>query len=110
FTSLLKPTTGSLLAAQADVEQPWTTHVDTTFSGHDSHSFSLPLTLDGAVRTNYDIVVRSGSKVVAKTDRSDSNDRLHYSIACRDQRTETLKVQVLRRSGPPGPYTVKATY
>ena len=34
FTSLLKPTAGSLLAAQADVAQPWTPARDADLHGH----------------------------------------------------------------------------
>jgi hypothetical protein len=118
FTSLLKPTAGSLQAALADVTQPWTQRVSTTFTGTGSHTFKLPVTLDGAFtlqlagpqNADYDLVLRSGGKVIDKTARPDSKDRIHYGIACRDQRTETLSVQVLKRSGPGGPYTVKATY
>ena len=39
----------------------------------------------------------------------DSRDRVHYPIACRDHRTETLKITVLERSGA-GPYTLTAKY
>src|SRR3954451_17472942 len=68
FTSLLRPSSGSLLAAMADVTQPWTQRVSTTFSGSGSHTFKLPLTLDGAFtlqldgpsRAQYDLVLRSG--------------------------------------------------
>jgi hypothetical protein len=115
FTSLLKPTGGSYLAASADVAQPWTTRVSQTFT---TSTFKLPLTLDGAftlqlsgpARSNYDLVVRSGGKLVDKTSTASSKDRIHYRVACRDTRTETLTVQVLHRSGAPGPVSVKATY
>ena len=117
FTSLLKPTSGSLLAAMADVTQPWTKPVTTTFTGTDSRTFHLPLTLDGAFTlqlsgpkdANYDIVVKSGGKVEDRTTEAGSSDRLHYRIACRDHRTENLAITVVRRSGA-GAYSLTATY
>jgi hypothetical protein len=118
FTPLLKPTQGSTLAAQADVAQPWTKRVTHTFSGHGSKSFRLPITLDGAftlqldgpARTNYDVVVKSGGRTLKRTRTRGSTDRIHYRIACRDRRTETLRITVVRRSGPPAPYTLTAKY
>jgi hypothetical protein len=118
FTSLLKPTQGSLLAAMADVAQPWETRVSQTFTGNGTRSFKLPLTLDGAFtlqlsgpsRAQYDLIVRSGGKVEEKTSRRGSSDRIHYRIACRDRRTEHLTITVIKRSGPGGPYTLKASY
>jgi hypothetical protein len=119
FTSLLKPTTGSLLAAMADVQQPWKQGVSTVFKGNGTHTFKLPLTLDGAFtlqlagpkRAQYDIVVRSGGKVEDKTKQPGSSDRIHYRIACRDRRTEQLQITVIRRSGGTGgPFTLKASY
>src|SRR3954451_4227834 len=117
FTSLLKPTSGSLLAAMPDVSQPWTSRVSTTFTGRGTKTFRLPLTLDGAFTlqlrgpksANYDIVVKSGGKVEDRTKKASSSDRIHYRIACRDRRTETLAITVVRRSGS-GSYTLKATY
>jgi hypothetical protein len=118
FTSLLKPTQGSTLAAQADVLQPWSQRVAETFKGKGTRSFKLPITLDGAFtlkldgpsRTNYDIVVKSGGKVVDRTTKRGSSDRIHYRIACRDRRTENLRISVVRRSGAPGPFTLAAKY
>jgi hypothetical protein len=117
FTPLLKPTQGSALAAAADVAEPWTKRVSTTFTGTNTHTFKLPITLDGAftlqldgpAKANYDLVVRSGGKTVEKTTRTDSRDRINYPIACRDRRTETLRITVLKRSGS-GPYTLTAKY
>jgi hypothetical protein len=117
FTSLLKPTAGSLLAAMADVTQPWTQRTSTTFKGRGSRTFNLPLTLDGAFTlqlrgpksANYDIVVKSGGKVVDRTKKAGSSDRIHYRIACRDRRTENLSITVVRRSGS-GAYSLKASY
>src|SRR4051795_2295194 len=117
FTSLLKPTSGSLLAAMADVSQPWTSRVSRTFTGHGTKTFRLPLTLDGAFTlqlrgpksANYDIVVKSRGKVVDRTKKAGSSDRIHYRIACRDRRTENLSITVVRRSGS-GAYSLKASY
>lgn len=118
FTSLLKPTPGSTLAAQADVGQPWTKRLTQTFGGRGTKSFQLPITLDGAftleldgpARTNYDVVVKSGGRTVERTTRRGSADRIHYRIACRDHRRETLRITVVRRSGPPAPYALTAKY
>jgi hypothetical protein len=117
FTPLLKPTQGSALAAAADVAEPWAKRVSTTFTGKTTHTFKLPITLDGAftlqldgpAKANYDLVVRSGGKTVEKTTRKDSRDRINYPIACRDRRNETLRITVLKRSGS-GPYTLTAKY
>ena len=83
-----------------------------------TRSFKLPITLDGAftlqldgpARTNYDIVVKSGGKVLDRTTKRNSSDRIHYRIACRDRRTENLQITVVRRSGDPAPYTLTAKY
>jgi hypothetical protein len=118
FTPILTPSKGSALAAMADVAQPWTKRVSQAFNGAGTKTFKLPITLDGAftlqldgpARANYDLIVRSGGKVVDRTTRSDSNDRINYRIACRDRRTETLRITVIKRSGPGGPYTLTAKY
>jgi hypothetical protein len=118
FTPLLRPTQGSTLAVQADVMQPWSKRATQAFKGTGTRTFTLPITLDGAFtlqldgpsRTNYDIVVKSGGKVVDRTTRRGSRDRIHYRIACRDRRTENLKLTVVRRSGEPAPYTLTARY
>jgi hypothetical protein len=117
FTPLLKPSKGSALAAMADVAQPWTKRVSQTFTGTNTKSFKLPITLDGAftlqldgpARANYDLIVRSGGKIVDRTTRTNSKDRINYRIACRDRRTETLRITVIKRSGA-GPYTLTAKY
>lgn len=118
FTRLLEPTQGSALAAMADVAEPWSKRTRTVFRGSGARSFKLPLTLDGAFTlqlagpssANYDLVVRSGGKIVDRTSRPGSRDRIHYRIACRDRRTETLRISVVRRSARGGPYTLTATY
>ena len=98
--------------------QPWDQRVSQTFTGRGTRSFKLPITLDGAFTlkldgpsgTNYDIVLKSGGKVLDRTTKRGSSDRIHYRIACRDRRTETLRISVARRSGAPGPYTLTAKY
>jgi hypothetical protein len=117
FTALLRPSAGSLLAAMADVAQPWTRRTSATFTGRGTRTFRLPLTLDGAFtlqldgpkRAQYDIVVKSGGKVDDRTTKRGSQDRIHYRIACRDRRTENLAITVVRRAGG-GAYTLKAYY
>jgi hypothetical protein len=118
FTPILAPSKGSALAAMADVAQPWTKRVAQTFDGTGTRTFKLPITLDGAftlqlagpAKANYDLIVRSGGKVVDRTTRKDSKDRINYRIACRDRRTETLQITVIKRSGAGGPYTLTAKY
>ena len=117
FTPLLQPTQGSTLAAMADVTQPWAKRVSQTFTGTGTRTFRLPVTLDGAFTlqlagpagANYDIVVKSGGSTVERTTTRTSKDRIHYRIACRDHRTENLRITVVRRSGS-GPYTLTAKY
>jgi len=111
FTSLLKPTGGSLLAAQADVAQPWTQRTSETFTGSGTKSFKLPLTLDGAFtvqlnKAGYRLVIKSGGKVIDRT----TSKRIHYRIACRDRRTEQLTLSVVPHSGTTGKYALKASY
>jgi hypothetical protein len=114
FTSLLRPTEGSLLAAMADVAQPWTKRSVATFDGTGTKTFRLPLTLDGAFtlsldrqrRTRYDLVLRAGGRVIERS----ASGRIHFRIACRDRRTEKLTIKVQRRSGPATPYTLEARY
>jgi hypothetical protein len=118
FTPILTPSKASALAAMADVDQPWTKRASQRFTGSRTKTFKLPITLDGAFtlqlagpsRANYDLIVRSGGKVVDRTTRKDSKDRINYRIACRDRRTETLRITVIKRSGPGGPYTLTAKY
>jgi hypothetical protein len=114
FTSLLRPTRGALLAAMADVTQPWTRRSVATFSGSGTQAFRFPLTLDGAFTiklkaprgTKYDLILRAGTDEVERS----SNGRIHFRIACRDRRTEKLTIKVQRRSGPAVPYSLEARY
>ena len=110
FTSLLKPTAGSLLAAQADVAQPWTQRTAQTFTGKGLKSFKLPLTLDGAFtvslnKTGYQLVIKSGGKVIERK----NGKRIHYRIACRDRRTEQLTIAVVPKESR-GAYSLTVKY
>src|SRR3954453_15131295 len=83
FTSLLQPTGGPQLAAEADVLQPWTRRTTQTFTGTGTKSFKLPRTRDGACtgqldKPGYRLVVKSGGKVLSRT----TGERIHYRIAC----------------------------
>jgi hypothetical protein len=123
FSSLLAPDTGAFVAARADVMQPWTTGVTRRFrgtftaGGPGTRSFKVPLTLDGALKftlsgpkqANNDLRIVSLGKVQAETHAPGSSDHLSYRIACRQRRTETLTLKVLRRSGS-GPFTLTARY
>jgi hypothetical protein len=108
LASLLKPDAGSYLAAAADVAQPWTQRTSTTFTGNGTQTFKLPIALDGsftlqASRTPSEIVVRSGGQLV---ERVRDRRRIHYEMACRDKRSETLRITVTTT----GKYTLKASY
>lgn len=123
FSGLLTPDAGALAAARADVARPWTASTTRVFRGSfaaggaRSRSFTLPLTLDGAVtfalsgprRTNYDLRVVSLGKVQKQTSATGSTDRVHYDIACRERPTEVLTLTVQRRSGS-GPFSLTARY
>jgi hypothetical protein len=123
FSSLLTADAGALAAARADVQQPWTTSVTRRFrgtftaGGATTRSFTLPLTLDGALTftlsgpkgANNDLRIVSLGKVQAQTRAAGSSDRLSYRIACRQRRTEMLTLTVQRRSGA-GPFTLTARY
>ena len=105
---VLAPNKGAYLAAAADVFQPWRQRTSRTFSGSGTKTFRLPVTLDGAFtlqasRTPAQIVVKSGSQLV---ERAVARKRIHYAIACREKRTETLRITVKAT----GSYTLKATY
>ncbi len=107
LAGVLKPDQGSYLAAAADVAQPWTQPVGTTYSGTGTKTFKLPVTLDGAFtlqlsRKPKEMLIRSGGKLVERT----KGKRIHYKIACRDQGTETLRITVKAT----GAYTLKASY
>jgi hypothetical protein len=104
---LLKPDPGSFLAAAADVAQPWTRRISTTFTGTGTQTFKLPVTLDGAFTLKLSgakgtMVIRSNGKQVART----SSGRFDFPLACRDKRTETLNIKVTAK----GAYSLKVNY
>lgn len=123
FSSLLAPDAGAFAAARADVLQPWTASATRRFrgtftaGGSATRTFTLPLTLDGALSlslsgpkgANNDLRVVSLGKVEAQTHAAGSADRVSYRIACRQRRTEVLALTVQRRSGS-GPFTLTARY
>jgi hypothetical protein len=123
FASLLKPDAGALEAAKKDVLTPWKDTIVQpyvgrfTATGSDEKVIQFPLTLDGALKiklsgpkaSNYDLVVSSLSKRRGATKTRGSHDQLKWSAACRQRRTETVTVRVLRRSGS-GPFTVTVDY
>jgi hypothetical protein len=79
--------------------QPWFQTRDPGLQGHRHPHLHAAITLDGAFtlqldgpsRTNYDLVVKSGGKVVDRTTRRGSRDRIHYRIACRDAARRTSR-------------------
>src|SRR3954452_5267393 len=123
FASLLKPDAGALEAAKKDVLTPWKDTIVQpyvgrfTANGPKEKVIAFPLTLDGALkiklsgpaRSNYDLVVSSLDKRRGTTKTPGSHDQLKWSAACRQRRTETVTVRVVRRSGS-GPFTVTVDY
>ena len=119
FTSLLKPDAGALAAARKDVLTPWTKPLTQTYAGAFTPTgasqkvIRFPLTLDGALKiklsgpakSNYDLAVNSLGKRQGTTKSAGSHDSLSWEAACRQRRSETVTVRVLRRSGS-GPFTV----
>jgi hypothetical protein len=122
FAELLKPDAAALEAAKQDVLDPWTAPVSQRFSGRFTKSgpsvkvAKFTLSLDGALRvkldgpahSNYDLVVSSLSQRRGSTKSAGSQDVLKWDAACRQKRTETVSVQVVRRSGA-GPFTLNVT-
>jgi hypothetical protein len=119
FASLLKPNAGALEAAKKDVLTPWHQPATQpyvgrfTAGGPDEKIVQFPLTLDGALKlkldgpahANYDLVVSSLDKRRGSTKTPGSQDQLKWAAACRQRRTESVTVRVLRRSGS-GPFTL----
>ena len=101
----------------ADVTQPWAKRVSPDLHGHGDAHVQAPdharRRLHPAARrargSNYDLVIKSGGPTVERTTTRGSKDRIHFRIACRDRRTENLRITVVRRSGS-GPYTLTAKY
>jgi hypothetical protein len=123
YTRLLKPDAGSLAAAREDVLDPWTGPTTKRFagtlpSGASKRSFRLKVSLDGALAirlagpkgAQYDLRLRSHGSSFAHTSARGSDDRLALRAACRTTSgTETVTIQVLRRSGS-GPFRLSARY
>jgi hypothetical protein len=123
FTRLLKPDAGALAAARRDVLEPWLAPATATFtgrftgSGPDAKRFTFPLTLDGALnvrlhgpsRARYDLRVSSLGQSRGETAGHAARDSLSWKAACRQRRTETVTVTVLRRTSA-GPFSVDVTY
>ena len=122
FAQLLKPDAGALAAARRDVLDPWSDPVTQDFVGRFTRTgpvvkvAKFTLSLDGALRikldgpssANYDLVVSSLSKRRGSTRTKGSQDVLKWDAACRQRRTETVTIQVVRRSGA-GPFTLNVT-
>lgn len=123
FTSLLKPDAGALAAAKQDVLAPWSAPVTQDYvggfraGGANEKVVQFPLKLDGALKikligpakSNYDLVVNSLGTRRGTTKAPGSRDSLSWAAACRQRRTETVTVRVIRRAGS-GPFTVTVQY
>jgi len=123
FAALLKPDAGALAAARRDVLDPWTAPATATYGGRftptgpSTKAFRFPLTLDGGLRialhgparANYDLVVSSLGVRRGATKAAGSKDVIKWAAACRQQRTENVTVQIVRRRSS-GPFTVAVTY
>jgi hypothetical protein len=124
FTRLLAPSSGSLAAALADVQTPWTTGQVRTFrgafgsGGATVRRFRFKVRLDGAMRVTlsgpsaaqYDLRLSAGGSRFARSEARGSRDHVTLRAACRTERgAETVTVAVLRRSGA-GPFRLTARY
>ncbi len=78
---------------------------------------TLTVTLDGAfsVKLNgpatadFDVVVRSGGKVVGQSSGQAAHDLLSFASACRSKPSERVAVEIVRRSGA-GAFRAAVTY
>lgn len=108
FDPSLRPSEASFAAIQADVARPWTRNVARRRSGtltsrRRSKAFQVETTLDGRVklslsgprRADFDLQIVSGGRVVARTRRVGSRDRLTAT----DCAVRRFEVRVVRRSG-----------
>jgi hypothetical protein len=123
FAQLLKPSAAALEVAKKDVLTPWTAPVSRDYTGRftpggpNEKVVQFPLTLDGALKmklsgpanTNYDLVASSLGTRRGTTKAPGSQDSLKWAAACRQRRTETVSVRVVRRSGS-GPFTLNLQY
>ena len=123
FTQLLKPDPGALAVAAQDVGDPWDVATEQVFTGSftgsdgDEERATFPLTLDGGLRVKldgpararYDLRISSLGKVRGRTKGKGAQDVIKWAAACRQRRTETVTVTVVRRAGT-GPYKLTVTY
>jgi hypothetical protein len=124
FTRLLKPDAGALAAARRDVLEPWVAPATQTFTGRftaagpNDKRFLFGLTLDGALnvrlhgpsRARYDLRVSSLGQTRGQTKGKAARDSLSWKAACRQRRSETVAVRVLRRGASTGSFSVDVTY
>ena len=101
---------------------PWPGLISQTANGslgrHSQKRFSLVVSLDGPViarltgprRANYDLQVRIGGRVVDRTKRKGSRDRVAGTLCAAPSSPPptTLTFVVVRRSGS-GPFKLKLT-
>ena len=115
FDPSLAPDDAALAAVQRDVTQPWVRNVARRRSGRlsprrRSKTFRVNTTLDGRLKltlkgprsANFDLQVVSSGRVVLRTRRRGSRDRLQAT----DCQVRQFAVRVVRRSGS-GRFTVR---
>ncbi|MFL5820408.1 MAG: hypothetical protein ACJ76S_06965 [Solirubrobacteraceae bacterium] len=112
FSSIMRPTPGSLAVVRRDVLHPWRAPRAARLRGvlgaaRPIRSFTIRQSLDGSLSfrllgppgSNYDLELVNRGRVVRRTDAPGSRDRLTL-LGCRaDRPTVTYSLRVVRRSG-----------
>jgi len=109
FSDHFVPDAGALEAARRDVLAPWTHSLTATFDlapGRHSQTFTLPVTLDGAITikargahdSKLSVAVSAGGERLGATDKGAGRSSGIIQPACRANPTETYRFTV-RRSG-----------
>jgi len=109
FSEHFVPDAGALEAARRDVLAPWTHNLTATFDlipGRHSQTFTLPVTLDGAItvkargarHSTLSVAVSADGEQLGTTDKRPGRSSGVIQPACRANPTETYRFTV-RRSG-----------
>lgn len=122
FAPSLQPDSAALAAARRDVTDPWRRYRTrvvrgTVNSRRRTGSHRLVLRLDGALtvrlqgprNAELDLRLSDGRTAKVRTRNRGSRDVLRLPVACRDEATEKLMLEVLGR-GPVAQYRATITY
>jgi hypothetical protein len=122
FNERLRPDAGAFAALRRDVLDPWRGSTRKVVAGslnprHRSRTTSFRTSLDGTVdlrlrgpaRTNFDVGIYDGSRLISRTRTAGSRDHLRLTL-CRDTSpTATARVRIIRRTGA-GAYRLTMLY